>query len=261
MWARGDYTQVGERLLPMGAALLDACERAVGGLTATRLVDAACGVGNVALQAAARGATVTGVDLTPEVLALAADRADRAGHQIDWVAGDLADPATADRATSRGPADVVASCAGHAFVPDTAACTAAIAQMLRSGGLFAYTAWERWPDDPFGRPLAPYVSVCSPDRMPFAWADEQVAESRLAPFFDDVRVEHRRHDWEFASARGAADWVLHVSPLHVAVVEGLTPAERAALRGRFVDAFTEHLDGDGAVRWSTPYVLVTARRR
>ena len=46
MWARGDYTQVGERLLPMGAALLDACERAVGGLTATRLVDAACGVGN-----------------------------------------------------------------------------------------------------------------------------------------------------------------------------------------------------------------------
>ena len=177
MWARGDYTQVGERLLPMGAALLDACERAVGGLTATRLVDAACGVGNVALQAAARGATVTGVDLTPELLALAADRADRTGHQIDWVAGDLADPATADRATSRGPADVVASCAGHAFVPDTAACTAAIAQMLRSGGLFAYTAWGRWPDDPFGRPLAPYVSVCSPDRMPFAWADEQVFEA------------------------------------------------------------------------------------
>lgn len=44
-----------------------------------RVVDVACGPGIVTCRLAAAGATVTGVDLTPAMLRLAADRADTAG--------------------------------------------------------------------------------------------------------------------------------------------------------------------------------------
>ena len=52
------------------ARLLDACGVGEG----TRLLDVACGSGFAAAMAAARGATVAGVDVTPPLLAIARER-------------------------------------------------------------------------------------------------------------------------------------------------------------------------------------------
>jgi SAM-dependent methyltransferase len=52
------------------------------------VLDAGCGTGRVAIELARRGATVTGVDLDPAMLAEARAEA----PSLEWIAADLADP-------------------------------------------------------------------------------------------------------------------------------------------------------------------------
>jgi magnesium-protoporphyrin O-methyltransferase len=60
-----------------------------------RLLDAGCGTGALALEAASRGADVTAIDLSPQLVALAAERAatHRAAARIHFSSGDMTDPA------------------------------------------------------------------------------------------------------------------------------------------------------------------------
>lgn len=54
------------------------------------LLDAGCGTGALAVEARARGAAVTAIDLSPTLVALARDRAGESA--IDWRVGDMLDP-------------------------------------------------------------------------------------------------------------------------------------------------------------------------
>jgi magnesium-protoporphyrin O-methyltransferase len=60
-----------------------------------RLLDAGCGTGALALEVAARGAQVVAIDLSPQLVALAAQRAadHPAASRIRFSAGDMLDPA------------------------------------------------------------------------------------------------------------------------------------------------------------------------
>src|SRR3954462_5963478 len=53
-----------------------------------RVLDVACGTGFVAVTCARRGALVTGLDLTPELLAPAKENAEIAGVSIEFREGD-----------------------------------------------------------------------------------------------------------------------------------------------------------------------------
>jgi magnesium-protoporphyrin O-methyltransferase len=63
-------------------------------MTGLTLLDAGCGTGALALEAASRGATVTAIDLSPQLVALAAERAAAhpAAARIKFSAGDMTDP-------------------------------------------------------------------------------------------------------------------------------------------------------------------------
>jgi len=60
-----------------------------------RVLDAGCGTGALALEAARRGAEVVAIDLSPTLVQLARERtaADPAGARIDFRSGDMLDPA------------------------------------------------------------------------------------------------------------------------------------------------------------------------
>ena len=61
-------------------------------LTGLRLLDAGCGTGALAVEAARRGARVTAIDLSPTLVQLARERAP-AGLDIDFRVGDMSDDA------------------------------------------------------------------------------------------------------------------------------------------------------------------------
>lgn len=109
-WASGDYSQVAQGIRAVADHVVRSCRIRAG----EKVLDIACGTGNTALMARARGALVTGLDLTPELLAIAEGRAKEEGHDgITWMAGDAEDLPFPD-----GAFDVVVSSCGLMFAPD-----------------------------------------------------------------------------------------------------------------------------------------------
>src|SRR4051812_12491968 len=84
MWSTGNYPEVARRIESVAELL---AER-VGAEPGIELLDVATGSGNVAIAGAQRGAHVTGLDLTPELLEAARSRAAEAGLDIRFVEGD-----------------------------------------------------------------------------------------------------------------------------------------------------------------------------
>ena len=101
-----------------------------GPLGGRRLLDLACGTGDIALAAAARGATVTALDVTPRMVELATSRA--AGQPdapVRFVVADMMALPFPDASF-----DVVTTGYGLRNVPVLAVAIDEIARVLRPGG-------------------------------------------------------------------------------------------------------------------------------
>src|SRR5499433_49650 len=64
----------------------------------TRVLDVACGTGNTAIPAARTGARVVGVDIAPNLIVQARQRAREAGVQVEFLEGDAEQLAFPDAA-------------------------------------------------------------------------------------------------------------------------------------------------------------------
>jgi len=107
--------------------------------TGERVLDIACGTGNTALMARARGAVVAGVDLTPELLAVARRRAADADYSdITWIQGDAENLPLPD-----GGFDVVVSSCSLMFAPDQQKAANEVARVTSKDGRIAIQAWTR----------------------------------------------------------------------------------------------------------------------
>lgn len=62
-----------------------------------RMLDLPCGQGRHAIELARRGYDVTGADLSPFMLQVAAERAREEGVRVRWLAGDMRQPIAAER--------------------------------------------------------------------------------------------------------------------------------------------------------------------
>ncbi|MBX9921535.1 MAG: class I SAM-dependent methyltransferase [Mycolicibacterium frederiksbergense] len=134
IWSAGRYEAVAQRIAPISVRLIETVDR-LRPLDGAVVADLACGTGNAALAAVAAGAQVTGVDLTPELLAIAADKA--GGDAVQWVAADAAATGLPDAAF-----DAVVSNMGIIFV-EPVSQVAEIARLLRPGGFFGFSTWVR----------------------------------------------------------------------------------------------------------------------
>src|SRR4051812_12293760 len=112
-----------------------------------RVLDVACGTGVVSVTAARKGAKVTGLDLTPELLAVARENSRSAGVEIDWHEGDVENlPFDANTF------DVVVSQFGHMFAPRPDVAVREMLRVLKPGGTIAFSTWP--PELYVGRTFA-----------------------------------------------------------------------------------------------------------
>lgn len=255
IWSAGRYEAVGERIAPIAAEVVSAVDRRLPVRDAA-LADFACGTGNVALAAAAAGARVTAVDVTPELIAIGAQKADKAGHSITWVTEDAA-----DTGLPGGSFDAIASNMGIIFVEPTR-LVAEIARLLRPGGVLGFSSWVPDPDNPFFSPIAavlgpPPSSGYSPDQ----WGDADTITERLAAEFGEVEIEQASHTWQLGTIDEAVHFVTRESPMHVSVLGNVDGAKRDELVAAFEDVLRAHRDADGNVTYDAPYAVVTALRR
>jgi SAM-dependent methyltransferase len=141
-------------------------------LSGKAVLDLACGMGNAALFAAARGAHVVGVDAASRLLEVARQRAGVSGLDVDVRQGDLVDLPLAD-----GEVDVVLSVFGVIFTRDPALALREVGRVLCSGGRVLLSAWvPAGPIDAMlgamGRILGRVTQSRPPRRFP--WSDPAV---------------------------------------------------------------------------------------
>ena len=120
----------------MRATLLDWLPSDLSGM---RVLDAGCGTGALAVEAARRGAHVLAIDLSPTLVDLARDRqpaeltSEHSIGRIDFRSGDMLDPALGDFDYVVGMDSLI-----HYRTADAVRVVAGLAQRTRCGLLFTY---------------------------------------------------------------------------------------------------------------------------
>jgi ubiquinone/menaquinone biosynthesis C-methylase UbiE len=254
VWASGDYDQIAQSI----QAVADHVVRSARIRDGERVLDIACGTGNTALVARARGAAVTGLDLTPELLAIAQRRAAEAGYgDITWSEGDAEKLPFPD-----GTFDVVVSSCGLMFAPDQQKVADEVARVTSRGGRIAIQAWTR--EGGVGRMFKVtngYVPPPAGVPSPFEWGDEAKVQSLLGSSFKDYRFE--RYDCpEYADTpEQVADlFIDRYGPTHRAY-QALAPEKAAAFRKDLIDLYRGYITpADGKVRWGREYIITLASR-
>lgn len=104
-------------------------------LTGLRLLDAGCGTGALAVEAARRGAAVVAIDLSPTLVDLARERAPRdlGAGSIDFRSGDMLDPALGEFDHVVGMDSLI-----HYDTPDILRVLGALSQRTRGTMLFTF---------------------------------------------------------------------------------------------------------------------------
>ncbi len=253
-WAAGDYDQIARGIQPVADHVVRSARIRAG----ERVLDVACGTGNTALAARARGAVVTGLDLTPELLAVAERRAaDEGWDDVTWQIGDAEAMPFPD-----GAFDVVVSSCGLMFAPDQQKVADEVARVTRRGGRVAIQAWTG--ESGVGRMFAVtarYVPPPAGSASPFAWGDAGRVKALLGASFRDWCFE--RYDCpEYTDTPEAlADrFIAAYGPTNRAY-RSLPPEKAEAFRRDLVELYRGYVTpADGKVRWGREYLITLATR-
>ena len=183
-WSTGDYHVVALTIVPAAEALVESADPH----PRQRVLDVACGSGNVALVAARRYCDVTGVDYAPGLLDRARRRAAAEGTSVDFREADAQHlPFPNDSF------DVVLSCFGVMFAPDQERAAAEMLRVCRPGGRIGLS---NWTPDGFGGAFFATVSRYNPPppglRPASRWGTEAGARELLGHGTSALRLEPRR---------------------------------------------------------------------
>lgn len=256
-WATGDYDAMlrQEGLYEVGPRIV----RSVGVGPGEDLLDVACGTGNATIPAALAGARVTGLDLTPEMLAKGRERAEAVGARIEWVRADAEDLPFPDEHF-----DVVLSTFGCMFAPRHEVVAGEIARVLRPGGRIGLCTWT--PDGSIGEFFRIAGGYFPPDPEfvdpPLLWGDED----HVRELFEGtgITLDFRRDvsDIHHDSVTAAIDcYATKFGPVVLARRALEAEGRWQALRDDLVRLFERHNTSDGTdVVLPAQYLVVQGRK-
>jgi SAM-dependent methyltransferase len=152
-----------------------------------KALDVGCGTGVVAITARRAGAVVTGLDLTPELLAVAKENAAIAEvDDVIWKEGDAESLPFRD-----GEFDVVLSQFAHIFAPRPEVAAREMLRVLKPGGRIAFCTWPA--ESVIGRMFAITASYLPPPdpkpAPPAQWGDPGIVLQRLGTAVRDVTFD------------------------------------------------------------------------
>ena len=250
-WAAGDYAAVAEIIDEAPPRDLLARMDITPGHA---VLDVATGTGNIALRAAAAGAQVVGLDLTPELFEAARRRAVTYDVAVDWIEGDAEDLPFEDQSFDR-----VLSAFGVQFAPRHAIVAEELARVCRPGGRVGLVNWT--PSGQvgelfkiMGRYMPPPPEYASP---PPLWGSEE----HVRELFADTPLE-------FEFARGFNPWHFDSAEHYVVFMEThygptLKARERLTAEGRWEECRSEilamaerrNLAADGSLQFNAEYLV------
>jgi SAM-dependent methyltransferase len=253
MWGTG-----GKAYDDISFAISDALTHAAQRLNAhggEEILDVATGTGWSARNVARRGARVTAVDISSELLGAAKELS---AHVQPSIAFQLADAERLPFADARF--DGVISTFGAMFAPDQKQAAAELGRVCRKGGRLALATWmPGGAVEEFFAVIARNGDAPAPDVSPIAWGDPGHVEALLGRDFElrfEQGVSHAYHGstqdiWEWY-ARGFGP-VRHL-------IDALDPDRLQSFR-RDVDAYHNHYATGAGLHVKREYLVTIGKRR
>jgi ubiquinone/menaquinone biosynthesis C-methylase UbiE len=188
-WIAGDFGKIALFSADSAAEFVDRLNIPRG----AKVLDVACGTGNLAIPAARKGAQVTGLDLAPNLLEQARRRAAGEGLTATFDEGDAEQLPYADAAF-----DVVMTMFGAMFAPRPELVARELTRVCRPGGTVAMANWT--PTGFVGKMFSLSAKHVPPPPgipAPVLWGDDAVVRERLGPLTSQIKTERRAASFDF----------------------------------------------------------------
>jgi ubiquinone/menaquinone biosynthesis C-methylase UbiE len=254
-WMAGDFGQIAKRAEKSGEEFVERLNLRPG----MKVLDVACGTGNLAIPAARKGAVVSGVDIAPNLVDQARARAAEQGLSATFEEGDAEQLRWPD-----GEFDVVMSMFGAMFAPRPEMVAAELTRVCRPGGRVAMANWT--PSGFVGRMFALGASYVPPPPgvpAPVLWGAEEVVLERFGDAVSGVETTRRiaQFDFPFGPAGVVAFFREYFGPTKMAF-EQLGEEQRAAYAADLEKLWRESNEGDEErTMIQGEYLEVVATRR
>lgn len=251
MWGNGPYERITATITDIHDLVIDRLAPHPG----MDWLDAACGTGAVALLAAERGASVTGLDLAPLLVERAREIAAERRVEVRFDVGDAEAMQYADASF-----DSVSSTCGVMFAPDHEAVASELARVTRHGGRIALACWT--PGGGLGEMFAMMRPFMAPPPegvgSPFAWGEEDHVRGLLGEWF---ALEFEEHDSILRTADGEEYWELFSSSYGPtkSASEALDAERREEFHQTWVNFFEARREADEVVH-HREYLLTLGTR-
>jgi SAM-dependent methyltransferase len=253
-WIAGDFGEIAKSLASGGEEFVERLDLKPG----MKVLDVACGTGNLALPAARAGAAVTGVDIAPNLIEQAKASAAAEGLNIRLDVGDAEDLPYED-----GEFDVVMTMFGAMFAPRPDVTAGELKRVCKPGGLIAMANWT--PGGFTGEMFkigAGYVPPPPGMPSPVLWGVEDTVRERLSEGISDLQTTKQPIEFNFPF--GPAEVVEHFrqyfGPTQKAF-ESLDENSQAALRADLERLWTDaNKADDGTSRVGSEYLEVLATK-
>jgi len=253
-WSAGDFGEIARFLAAEGEDFVNR----IGVKPGSKVLDVACGTGNLALPAARLGADVTGVDIAPNLVEQARANAAREGLKAQFDEGDAEALPYADASF-----DTVVTMYGAMFAPRPELVAAELLRVTRPGGRIAMGNWT--PTGFIGQMFkiaAGYVPPPVGMTSPVLWGKDDVVRERFGDGVSDIKTTPRivKFAFPFSPAEVVEHFRVYYGPTNKAFA-ALDETKQAALRKDLEELWTKNnTETDGTTSADCEYLEVVATR-
>lgn len=187
-WEAGDFSEVAKHIETVAEAFVKRLNIQPG----MKVLDVACGSGNLAIIAAQKGAEVTGVDIADNLIESAKKRAEAAGLDIKFEVGDAEAMPYDDNSF-----DLVMTMFGAMFAPRPEVAASELVRVCKPGGTIAMANWT--PDGHAGQMFKLSGKYLPPPPMPapVLWGVPEEVAKRFGDSVSDLKTTPRLADMIF----------------------------------------------------------------
>lgn len=253
-WMAGDYGHFATYLEPGALSYLQRLNVAPG----TRMLDVACGAGQIAIPAARDGVQVTGIDIASNLIQQARERARAEKVDVRFEEGDAEMLPCQD-----GQFDIVVSLIGAMFAPRPERVAAELVRACRVGGRIAMANWT--PEGHVGQMFKIIGKHVPPSPLmpsPLKWGDEATVRERLRDGITSLALDRRFYPirYPFPPAEVVEFFRAYYGPTHKAFA-ALDAAGQDALRSDLTQMWEgNNRATDGSTHVEAEYLEVVAIR-
>lgn len=253
-WEAGDFAEIAKGIESTAEAFVDRLNIQPG----MKVLDVACGSGNLAVTAAKKGADVTGIDIADNLIEAAKNRAAAQGLDIKFEQGDAEAMPYDDDSF-----DLVMTMFGAMFAPRPDVTAGELVRVCKPGGRIAMANWT--PTGFAGQMFKLSTKYLPPPDMPppVLWGVPDEVKARFGDRVSDLQMTPQMADmkFDFPPDEVVALFKKYFGPT-VMAFKALDPSRHEELTDDLLSLWTENnVAADGKTHAKGEYLEVIGTKK